>query len=112
MVLFQGQLLLHKEADAKFSGSKSSMLVKHAATEMVRTVLVDEAATQRALASSLKVVEDLAEAAKYKAEAEKYKAEAENCNANVMGQLVGNILGQNAALVKEKDQGTISAIKA
>jgi hypothetical protein len=60
-----------------------------------------------ALASRLKVEEDLAQAAKYKAEAEKYKAEADNCNANVMGQLVGNILGQNAALVKDKGSGHI-----
>jgi hypothetical protein len=51
------------------------------------------------------VEEDLAEAAKN-------KAETENCNANVMGQLVGNILGQmQPCLVKEKDQGTISAIE-
>jgi hypothetical protein len=112
VVPFKARLLLHQDADAEFSGSKSSMLVnplRRYCTEMVRTVLVDEPATQRALASRLKVAEHLAEAAKFKAEAEKHKAEAENRNANVMGQLVDNILGQNAALVK--DQGTISAIK-
>jgi hypothetical protein len=113
MIAFHGRFLSHQDADAEFSGSKSSMLVKHsAATEMDRTVLFDEAANQRALASRLKVEEDLAEAAKHKAEADKNTAEAMKCNANVVDKLVDNLLGRNLALAKakEEDQGVISAI--